>query len=105
MYDAALEEAILDSPSFDAYSVYGDWFEQHGHPRGELIALQIEHAHAKQRKDRRSAKALQQLANVLLQSHPDALGRALPGVEPNWYCGFWQSVTIDADAVDLAAVL
>jgi len=37
-----LEKAILADPSDkDAYSVYADWLQDQGDPRGELIALQL----------------------------------------------------------------
>lgn len=38
----ALEKAISADPNdADAYSVYGDWLQGQGDPRGELIALQL----------------------------------------------------------------
>ena len=40
--DAALEAAINANPyDEDAYSVYADWLQRQGDPRGELIALQL----------------------------------------------------------------
>jgi hypothetical protein len=105
MFDETLEAAILDDPSFDAFSVYGDWFEQRGHARGELIALHIEHARARHRGDKPRAQAFKQRAHAVLARHPDELGRPIANVEPTWHCGFWQSVTIEADAVDLGEVL
>jgi uncharacterized protein (TIGR02996 family) len=45
VYDArnpALEAAIIANPSDrDAYSVYADWLQEQGDPRGELISLQL----------------------------------------------------------------
>lgn len=37
-------EASIDAAVDDAarYAVLGDWYAQHGHPRGELIALQLD---------------------------------------------------------------
>jgi len=44
---AALEQAILANPyDRNAYMVYGDWLQQHGDPRGELIALQLANKNA-----------------------------------------------------------
>jgi uncharacterized protein (TIGR02996 family) len=38
---AAIEAAIDDDPDdARAYAVYGDWLQEQGDPRGELIALQ-----------------------------------------------------------------
>ncbi len=38
----ALEARIAEEPDdVAAYTVYGDWLQRHGHPRGELIALQL----------------------------------------------------------------
>ena len=43
----ALEQAILANPyDRDAYMVYGDWLQQQGDPRGELIALQLANKNA-----------------------------------------------------------
>ena len=44
---AALEQAILADPyDRNAYMVYGDWLQQQGDPRGELIALQLANKNA-----------------------------------------------------------
>jgi uncharacterized protein (TIGR02996 family) len=38
----ALEKAIVANPfDKDAYSIFGDWLQEQGDPRGELISLQI----------------------------------------------------------------
>src|SRR5678816_2753004 len=38
----ALEAAIVANPSDrDAYAVFGDWLQEQGDPRGELISLQL----------------------------------------------------------------
>jgi uncharacterized protein (TIGR02996 family) len=40
--EPSLEQHIIDNlDDRDAYAVYGDWYQTHQHPRGELIALQL----------------------------------------------------------------
>src|SRR4051794_39924650 len=40
-----LERVILDNPlDPDVWLVYGDWLEEVGDPRGELVAVQARHA-------------------------------------------------------------
>jgi hypothetical protein len=50
-------EASIDAAVDDAsrYAVLGDWYAQSGHPRGELIALQLDSARSKARKERETA--------------------------------------------------
>ncbi len=52
----AIEEAIDAAPD-DAtrYAVLGDWYAQSGHPRGELIALQLDPQRTKARREREEA--------------------------------------------------
>ncbi|MBA3541340.1 MAG: TIGR02996 domain-containing protein [Deltaproteobacteria bacterium] len=45
-----LEAEIAKTPDEVApYLVYADWLQQHGDPRGELIALSVELEHAPRR--------------------------------------------------------
>ncbi|MFT3697375.1 MAG: TIGR02996 domain-containing protein [Kofleriaceae bacterium] len=39
----ALEAAIGRQPTDDNFRIYGDWLQEQGHPRGELIALDLSH--------------------------------------------------------------
>ncbi len=56
---AALEAAIDASPD-DAsrYAVLGDWYAEAGHPRGELIALQLDSQRTKARREREATLLL-----------------------------------------------
>jgi uncharacterized protein (TIGR02996 family) len=66
----ALEHAIAADPDdADAYSVFSDWLQQQGHPRGELIALQL---------GAESDPSLQAAADGYLLDHtPELLGPLL----------------------------
>jgi hypothetical protein len=50
-------EASIDAAVDDAarYAVLGDWYAQAGHPRGELIALQLDSMKSKARREREAA--------------------------------------------------
>lgn len=74
-YDLALEAAVLENPSDENFAVYGDWFEQRGHPRGHLIAL-----HLGGRYDD---------ARAWIEQHP-----ILGDVNNSWIRGFWRSTHV-----------
>lgn len=43
-----LEEAIFADPEdLDAWAVYGDWLQEHGDPRGEVVSLEVRAARGK----------------------------------------------------------
>lgn len=70
--EAALLAAVYADPSANApREVYGDWLQQHGDPRGELIAIQL--AHAKTHDDRFGA-----LEKALLETYRDRWRGPLP---------------------------
>jgi uncharacterized protein (TIGR02996 family) len=101
--NTSLEAAILETLDADAFRVYADWLEERGHPRGKLIALQLEHARTHPQTQR--AAELEEQWNQHLGEHADALGPPPPGVTIEWRHGFWRSVVVRTDDVDLARVL
>lgn len=95
---AELETAIERDP-YDtrSYAVYGDWLQQRGDPRGELIALQIA---AEETGD----PALAEVAAAYLARHRDLL---LPtGRESlTWRAGFIRGITISPHNPNKAELL
>ncbi len=70
---ASLEAAIDDDPDDPAaYSVYGDWLQRRGDPRGELIALSLA-AEAQRAADPRRKPPAQTALGKLLKKHAAAL--------------------------------
>ena len=89
-----LERVILDDPlDPDAWLVYGDWLEEAGDPRGELVAVQARHA-----RDPGNPELLD-AQRTLFRRHGDALtgglheyltprGRVGPLLRLSWEFGF-----------------
>jgi uncharacterized protein (TIGR02996 family) len=101
--EPSLDAALLADPyDVNAAAVYGDWYQSRGHPRGELIALQI--AEARDGKDMSPAtrKHLVRHKEPLLGSLAayDQPGESSPYT---WRLGFIRKLDIaDADsAVEL----
>lgn len=82
-YDPDLDRALRADPEDEALaSVYADWLEQRGHPRGTLIALQA----------RRELAA--EAARLLEREAPRLLGPLAGhlGLEVRWHRGFlWRA--------------
>lgn len=108
----ALEAAIARAPEERAgYLVYADWLQQHGEPRGELIAVQ--HALVATPRD----PALRAREAALFAEHGDRLlgplGPLARGgeVRIDWRCGFVRSLDLGSrlegglPVVALAALL
>jgi len=93
-----LERAIHDNPDdLDAWAVYGDWLQEQGDPRGELVSLEV--LAARGQDNDASAKRREQL----FATHRDAwvgpvLAKALTvdndeaTIEAEWKFGFLHSV-------------
>jgi len=83
----ALEAAIAADPDArEGYLVLGDWLQERGDPRGELIAIGAELAKSP------FDAAMQRNHAAHLAAHPELLG-PLQGcldvvTELDWYCGF-----------------
>ena len=61
---AELEEAIFADPDdLDAWAVYGDWLQEQGDPRGEVVSLEIRAARGK------ISSAEQQRCDALYKEH------------------------------------
>jgi uncharacterized protein (TIGR02996 family) len=90
-----LLKAIVEDPKNDApYLAYGDYLQEQGDPRGELIATQVALATAKG--DRK--KKLQAAETKLLKKHPALHLGDYPMPEHitvEWRHGFWKSVKIE----------
>ncbi|HEY1551044.1 MAG TPA: TIGR02996 domain-containing protein [Kofleriaceae bacterium] len=83
-----LQAAIIASPDDDTpRSVYADWLLERGDPRGEFIALQLEHAAG------RSTRAKLVREGELLRAHGEAWGGAIakwfiwPAFERGFFAG------------------
>jgi uncharacterized protein (TIGR02996 family) len=85
-----LEARILESGDDADYAVYGDWLEQHGDPRGKLIALQRAGLDAEWRQ--------------LVAEHGELFGTPVEAVV-TWRLGFWDTIRLRDTNVDLAAIL
>lgn len=91
--DKARLEAAIDADPDDigAWSVYGDFLQAAGDPRGELVAVQV--ALAEKPKDAK----LKKKESALLEEHADAWLGELAGAEDfvcTWRNGFLDSVTL-----------
>ncbi len=94
-----LEAAIFDDPdNLEAWGVYGDWLQEQGDPRGELVNLEVRLAAG-------ADSALEARRDALLAEHTPAwLGKALgealemeidePVIELEWKFGFLRSVRL-----------
>jgi uncharacterized protein (TIGR02996 family) len=95
---ASLEAAIAAAPDdVERWLVYADWLQQQGHPRGELIRLDVESA--------RTADSAQQ---ATLREHAAALAAALPfdralGPSARRTCGFVTHATLGYASTDFVA--
>jgi len=80
----ALEARIVENPDDDAtYSVYGDWLETRGHPRGALITAQ--------------AAGNAEVEAAILAEHRELLGPPLdldPQPTITWHLGFWRRLQV-----------
>jgi uncharacterized protein (TIGR02996 family) len=90
----AIEAAILSAPDArDGYLVYGDWLQQRGDPRGELVAVQLA------REDRPDDIALRDREAELVARATDSLLDAARGdvlferLRFTWRRGFLHGVT------------
>ncbi|HSK01232.1 MAG TPA: TIGR02996 domain-containing protein [Kofleriaceae bacterium] len=80
---ASLEAAIDDDPDDPAaYSVYGDWLQRRGDPRGELIALSLA-AEAQRAADPRRKPPAGTALGKLLKKHAAALLGPLARLVPD----------------------
>ena len=86
---AELEARILETDAVEDYAVYGDWLEQRGDPRGRLIALQI--------------AGLEREWKQLVAEHRQFSAPISAVV--TWRYGFWDTVRVREDDLDLAALL
>jgi len=97
-----LERVILDDPlDPDAWLVYGDWLEEAGDPRGELVAIQAQHARDPGNPELLAAQ------RALFRRHADVLlggldgflsprGRAGPLLRLSWEYGFIWTANVTA---------
>lgn len=85
----ALEARILETRAVEDYAVLGDWLEQRGDPRGRLIALQVAGLEAEWKQ--------------LVAQHAE-FSTPVHGVV-TWRYGFWDTIRVREDDLDLAAVL
>lgn len=93
--DPDLDAAMRAAPGDVATAlVYADWYQQHQHPRGELIALQV--ARAKHPDD----QALAEAEHDLLGTESEALLGPLAGLELAWEHGFVRVARIANQAKD-----
>src|SRR5688500_10549380 len=87
----ALEAAILADPSQPgAYLVYGDWLQQQGDPRGELVAVQHALLSARGKEFARLKIREQEILDAE-PAHffgPLAQFRKARRTALDWYCGF-----------------
>jgi uncharacterized protein (TIGR02996 family) len=86
-----MEHDLLSSPErMESYQIYGDWLQQQGDPRGDLVALQVAQRHA--RGPALAALIVQQRA--LLKKHskyffgPVNRFQAARLTDIDWFCGF-----------------
>jgi hypothetical protein len=91
LHDPMLEAACLEHYDEQRLAVYGDWFEERGHPRGRLIALQRANLFDE------AKQWLDDNANILGPSE-------IRGVDITWLYGFWRRLGI-RKAVDVRALL
>jgi uncharacterized protein (TIGR02996 family) len=109
----ALEAAILDTPgSLDGYRVYGDWLQQRGDPRGELMVLCARRHEIERVAPAPEVEALRAAEKELWERHGAAIKGALAGlsrVALRWELGSVAAASLRLDestsVEDLAAVL
>lgn len=99
-----LEAPIFANPEdLDAWSVYGDWLQEEGDPRGELVSLEVEAARGND-----NAAAQKRRAELLAEHENAWLGKKLVEaiemqndgdevLEIEWKLGFIHKVTLRAN--------
>jgi len=83
--EAAIEAAPEDA---NRYAVYGDWLQQHGVVRGELIALHLAHRSSREWREREQRLIL----------HPSI--RVLPLNQMQWRWGFVHTLRFETNRHD-----
>jgi uncharacterized protein (TIGR02996 family) len=87
--DPSLDAALRDDPDDDAaLSVYADFLQQRGHPRGTLIALQLAGRVAE------ADKLIEAERDVLLGPLRTAIERKHPRLKITWARGFLDTATL-----------
>ncbi len=86
---SAFEAAIFAHPDDPSqYAVYGDWLQQRGDPRGELIALQLARRNTRESREREERLIL----------HPSI--RVLPLQQMQWRWGFIHTLRFETHRHD-----
>jgi uncharacterized protein (TIGR02996 family) len=93
MRNPALEQVIIERPDNNhAYFVYGDWLQEQGDPRGELIALQQRLHHDPGNVELRTAEA--ELIHRKREEILGPLAGYMDGCALKWHLGFIRSVRL-----------
>ena len=96
--ESEIEKALVEDPTHtEAFSVYADYLQQQGDPRGELIACQLR---STKEAKRRAAQLLKEHARDLLGIFADQEEESPLSLE--WRCGFirWARLYVDRKMED-----